>query len=804
MAGQSVQSGGSMNKVVRLQVPVKGLAGDANIRRQYAIQDASWIWHPKKMIDDTAFLVFKNVFRVQKETSAIIHVSADMRYELFLDGDLISLGPDRGDILHWHFASYELTLPAGEHELTSEVWWLRDSVVFSQNERLGDHTHAPFSQDTYRGGFILAAEGELAPQLNTGTGAWTVGVRAGWSFGTGLKDSFHVIGPAFTCRGSEYFKNIDFTAPSIVVRPVTVNEVGTSQPGWHLLPSGLLEQLCSFAAPGKIRAVDGTGGEEGFAAADQASPEIDAWRQCIDGRKAYEVGAQSSVSVLWDLEDYYCAYPFLTLSKGAGAEVKVEWAEALFEKNPDGGRSKSKGQRDAVAGKLFYGFGDTFLPEGGIHREYRSPWWRSGRFIRISIRTAAEPLVIENISIRETGYPLAYESRFFCTDTGLTDVIPLMTRVMRMCSHETYMDCPYYEQLMYVGDTRLEMLVTYMMTSDDRLPKKGIELFDWSAWKTGFIAEIWILMLRDFAYWRADPSFVRERMVRMRCLLEHFRSLLTGEDLIGPMPGWSFLDWVPEWHIGYAPDGQEGASSIYNLLFAYALQSAAELEDAYGETVLAARNRDLADRIGKAVRRKFWVAERNLFSDDIAGQHYSEHAQILALLTDLLPQGEAARCFQALVGEPDLSRTTVYFSFYLLETFYKFRRGDLLLERMDFWKKLKEQGFKTTVEMPEPSRSDCHAWGAHPLFHFHASLLGIRPAAPGFAEIAMAPMPGHLAELQGVLPHPNGSISSDLAFDQGKKSCRGQVVLPAGVSGIFTWNGKAYALKPGANRIDAD
>ena len=37
-----------------------------------------------------------------------------------------------------------------------------------------------------------------------------------------------------------------------------------------------------------------------------------------------------------------------------------------------------------------------------------------------------------------------------------------------MCAHETYMDCPYYEQMMYVGDTRLEVLTTYAISRDDR------------------------------------------------------------------------------------------------------------------------------------------------------------------------------------------------------------------------------------------------------------------------------------------------------------------------------------------------
>ena len=40
-------------------------------------------------------------------------------------------------------------------------------------------------------------------------------------------------------------------------------------------------------------------------------------------------------------------------------------------------------------------------------------------------------------------------------------MIPVALRTLEMCSHDTSMDCPYYERLNYVGDTRLQSLVAY-------------------------------------------------------------------------------------------------------------------------------------------------------------------------------------------------------------------------------------------------------------------------------------------------------------------------------------------------------
>jgi hypothetical protein len=367
-----------------------------------------------------------------------------------------------------------------------------------------------------------------------------------------------------------------------------------------------------------------------------------------------------------------------------------------------------------------------------------------------------------------------------------------------------------------VGDTRLEMLVNHIITHDHRLIRKGIELFDWSHWKTGFVAErypshvyqlsltfsmIWVLMLRDYAYWQNDPVFVRDRLTGMRCLLENFRSILNQDGLLEGMPGWSFMDWVSTWKEGCAPDGARGVSSIVNLLFINALEHAADLEEAYGEPSLAKRNRALAASVAAQVKKFFWKKNRNLFADDLKARHYSEHAQVLALLAGILSKQETEKCFNALITEKKLSRTTIYFSFYLLETFYKFNRGDLIVNYLDLWRGLVKMGMKTTIEMPEPGRSDCHAWGAHPLFHFHASLAGIRPAAPGFTSVIIAPLPGNLSHLESKLPHPQGFIETKLVFDHQRQACQAWIKLPPRTTGIFRWQKKTYKLQPGKNSI---
>ena len=165
------------------------------------------------------------------------------------------------------------------------------------------------------------------------------------------------------------------------------------------------------------------------------------------------------------------------------------------------------------------------------------------------------------------------------------------------------------------------------------------------------------------------------------------------------------MDWVEGLSFVNPPGPDAGVSGVVNLLFLNALVAAAELEEHFGEPHLAAYNRDWAGRLAAAIERTFWDDARGLFAEDPGHTRYSEHAQCLALLSGHYPD-RAERCFASLITAEDLSRTTVYFSFSLLETFARFGRGDLILRKLDFWKEMAAMGLKTPLEMPEPTRSD--------------------------------------------------------------------------------------------------
>jgi hypothetical protein len=219
---------------------------------------------------------------------------------------------------------------------------------------------------------------------------------------------------------------------------------------------------------------------------------------------------------------------------------------------------------------------------------------------------------------------------------------------------------------------------------------------------------------------------------------------------------------------------------------------------------MAIRWRRRARAAEDTIVRAFWNEERGLFADNIEHSNYSEHAQCLAYLTYVRNgfaghEDKVLRAAEGLLEAEDLSRTTIYFTHYLFETYKHLGRMDLFFARMELWFGLKANGLKTTVEMPEPTRSDCHAWGAHPLFHYFASLLGVRPISPGFATVEIAPQLGELNEARGAMPHPRGEVSVDVRREG--ETLHATVTLPDGVTGVFRQGETAIELHSGTQQV---
>ena len=110
-------------------------------------------------------------------------------------------------------------------------------------------------------------------------------------------------------------------------------------------------------------------------------------------------------------------------------------------------------------------------------------------------------------------------------------------------------------------------------------------------------------------------------------------------------------------------------------------------------------------------------------------------------------------------------------------------------------------GLTTVPETPEPTRSDSHAWSAHPNYGLLATVLGVRPAEPGFRSVRIAPHLGPLKRAEGRVPHPLGDIEVGLVR-VGERGVRATVTLPAGLTGVLEWGEQKAPLRAGRQEVE--
>ena len=220
----------------------------------------------------------------------------------------------------------------------------------------------------------------------------------------------------------------------------------------------------------------------------------------------------TSLHLILDRKTLTTAYPVLTVSGGKGAKIWLTYSEALYDKQ------MHKGDRDDVGNRLAHGLKDNFLPDGGPHRIFEPLWWRTWRYLAIDIEPGDEPLTLESLTAAFTAYPFEEKATFISPDNDLKQIWDISWRTARLDAHETYMDTPYYEQLQYVGDTRIQALISYAVTDDDRLARQALEAFDASRIPDGLTRSrypsslaqtiptfslLWIGMVRD--WWTIGP-----------------------------------------------------------------------------------------------------------------------------------------------------------------------------------------------------------------------------------------------------------------------------------------------------------
>jgi hypothetical protein len=726
----------------------------------------------------------------------LVNTSGDNRYKLFVNGEMVTWGPLRGDLRHWYYETTDIAsyLKEGKNVIAAIV--------------LNYGSHPPDAQLTVQTGFILAADNKENRFLNTPKG-WKAKYNSAYSpslvdgsqvngyYGGGSKEI--IDGNLFLWDWEKSNYDDSNWEDAIVIERAYAKTCKWAS-RWKLTPRDLPHEKLS-----PIR----------FEAVRKSNIDID--KDFPKEVKKVEIPANTKAELILDMGHQTTAYPVINLSRGKNASLKLVYVEAPYIDI----KTKEKGNRNEIDDKVFIGFSDTFISDGEDSREYTTMWWRAFRYVKLEIETQDEALVLNDISAVYSTYPFEVNAKFEVQGSQdevgnelIQNILELGDRTMKACSHEHFMDCPYYEESQFQGDARVEMLVSYYTYGDPSLAKQGIELFSWSLNDEGFLSAryptnsyyyipnfsiYWIGMLYDYMMLYDDHAYIASKLHISRYLLDYFERNEKEDGTLKRLDYHQFVDWSHK--AGEPPIDSYGSSSIVDLHYLLALQWAIALEENLSEDKMYLNKyKEKEEKLRAVIRDKYWDEDLALFTD-LPGDKtkLSQHANCLAILTNVTKGNEAKDVMKKVLSNENMVKATLYWSFYVFEALDKVGMGEEYLNNLGVWKEVLALGVTTWPETGPNSRSECHAWGSSPNYHFLKIVAGIKPFSPGFKEVLIEPSFGDIEEINAVLPHYLGSISVDLK--KGKKGVTGKIILPEGITGIYKMDGKEIDLVPGENEI---
>lgn len=757
-------------------------------------QPATWISYPSANQTNFGVYHFRKSFNLNEiPGKLVIHISADNRYNLFVNGQRVCYGPAKGDLQTYKYDIVDIApyLQSGENLLAALVY------------NGGDDK--PLAFLSVQTAFMMRSEEENFSFLNTDPD-WKVYKNSAYeviSYDEMLFRERWFYGFYACGGGDEVFAEKypwGWETPEFDDRnwPAAETLVFDKQPPWNLVPRNIPFMADHLVYPAKIRKTTG------------AKISTGAW----DGRTSLIIPANSRAKILVDFEVLTMGYPELTLQGGAGGHIQVKYAEALYEK------VNLKGHRDSVNNLNMFGVWDIFHPDGK-KRTFRPLWKRTFRYVQFNVETKNEPVEIMSYILEYSGYPYPEMATFVSDNTKLNEIFEMSLRTMEMCSGETYYDTPFYEQLSYGGDNRPIAAISTYNSTDDRLLREVLQLYPQSENKeTGLFKSAypsrfdfdmgswsmaWIQTLQDYYFMRGDSAFVAQFYDKIERVLRFYeRHLDEHTGMIGTVKNQNFIDWsITKGSLPRPNEKREMKhSALLTLYFAHTLDCTTRLYREIGLTERAMHWEQLSRGIKVAVYSSCWDAEKQLFRDNADREIFSQHTNIMAILCDLVPPSEQTELLHRILNfEGFEEMVSSYFSFFLFKAMEKTGNEHFYLENLDFWYNFIDRGHTTCGETGFAShdRSDCHAWSAHPAYFLLSSVCGIKPADIGFNTVKITPHLGELMQVKASMPHLKGRIHID--FKRIKKGLEIKLALPKGMTGIFEFEGMTKVVNEGENKF---
>lgn len=731
----------------------------------------NWIWSPswgKKDEETPGLLYFRKELELQDfPEEGILNISADTRYKLYINGILASIGPCKGDRQVWYFDTVDITsyLKKGKNVIAVSV------LRYPADPTQGNHSlFRTFTPGLYVKGWINKKQDITADET--------------WK-----------------CRKNNniHFQHEEEGFSPLMLHENAIGDISLSEwktedyddSQWENARSYVIFEMPPAVSPGNLfpRPVPFMYRKKRtfkhIMAVKKSVFTAEKWDSFLHTNEELIIPANTEELVEIDAGEEMTGYIYSAFQGGKDSQIQLLYSEAYQQDGFEGpAQVPKKGDREDMLNGHLEGYMDKYHVAGygtENHLEcFETYWFRTFRFLQLHIQTGLEPLVLKRLDYEETGYPLEVKTSVEVSDKSMKDIWEISERTLRRCMQETYTDCPYYEQLQYIMDSRTQILYTYAVSADDRLARQCMDDMRRSQRADGLLnccypncnpnvipgfSIYYILMVYDHMMYFGDKNLVRSHIPYIENVLNYFSRNLTEQGYVGQVGTvignrfWSFIDWAEEWNpsSGMPPAGLKGAITMESFLYVYGLQHAAKLMDYIGRKDEADAYVNQAESVKEAIR-KYCIGSNGMIQDGPGVDEYSQHCQVFAVLTDTVVAEQGRTNLLKTVEEQGYAQCTVAMRFYLFRALEKAGLYEYSERYWDTWKNMLKLHCTTSIEADTYARSECHGWGALALYELPSVILGVRPAEPGYKSIYINPVPGYMTYAKGTVITPVGIV----------------------------------------------
>ena len=507
---------------------------------------------------------------------------------------------------------------------------------------------------------------------------------------------------------------------------------------------------------------------------------------------------------------------------------------------------------DTLGGRVLGLSGALRLGDRYVTRQGQQTWqvfeYKQFRYLQIVFRNITTPLSVDSLSLVSYNYPAPRRGKFECSDATLT-------KLWKACVDTTYLQMEdalvcdaTRERRVFAADGGHGLHGVYAGYGDIAIVDWYFRLLARSATMDGMIrpfypgteqpvgggdlkkqnvsetplhlpqgALMYAVLLGEHYQYFGKRKLVEELYPALVNLDHWFQKYTDEVGLLYNLPFMNWLDW--------SANDMRGANFQTNALYSQMLVQLSRIAVDLGHIEQSRQWQSHAERIKDGLRRLHWNSERQLYTDSVLDGKkspvFTEVANGMALLYDIATDKQAPNIIRRLIDpSAEIARSSPLFFHYPTEGLIRAGAVEpalrLMRERygpmMEFsdapsiWESWLPYVRVRGKDFRGESPSWVHSGGVSPAWTLSRYVLGVLPSKPGFQKCRIEPRIADLDWARGIFPSVRGDIHISWKKQDGylfletelPDGLETELALPRPPSKnlLLIHNGKRYSIGP--------